>query len=109
MPYILGDLKKSPSLGESSHVTFSRMAKYSSLTVSHIFRTTTKSYRGYFCISPEVYVQSGDRYKKYVLLLEYLKLIVNCSCVQKENAKQKGIIHLVDPRTFENKAAETIF
>ena len=28
----LGDLKESPSLGESSHVMFSRMTKYSSLT-----------------------------------------------------------------------------
>ena len=42
---------------------------------------------------------------KYVLLLEYLKLIVNGSCVQKENTKQKEIIHLVDPRTLQNKAA----
>ena len=52
-----------------------------------------------------------ERWKvqKYVLLLEYLKLIVNCSCVQKENTKQKQIIHLVDPRTLQNKAAETIF
>ena len=37
----LGDLKESPSLGESSHVTFSRIYKYSSVTVLHIFRTTT--------------------------------------------------------------------
>ena len=43
--FILSDLKESPLLGESSHVTFSRMAKYSSLTVSHIFRTTARSYR----------------------------------------------------------------
>ena len=52
-----------------------------------------------------------ERWKvqKYVLLQEYLKLIVNCSCVQKENAKQKEIIHLVDLRTLQNKAAETIF
>ena len=41
--------------------------------------------------------------------LEYLKLNVNCSCVRKENTKQKEIIHLVDPRTLQNKAAETIF
>ena len=47
--------------------------------------------------------------QKYVLLLEYLKLIVNCSWVQKENTKQKEIIHLVDPRTLQNKAKETIF
>ena len=32
--------------------------------------------------------------QKYVLLLEHLKLIVNCSCVQKENTKQKEIVHL---------------
>ena len=52
-----------------------------------------------------------ERWKvqKYVLLLEYLKLIVNCSCVQKKNTKQKEIIHLVEPRTLQNKAAETIF
>ena len=60
-----GDLKESPSLGESSHMTFSRMDKYSSLTVLHIFRTTAKSYRdlSFVCISPEVYVQSGERCK----------------------------------------------
>ena len=33
----LGDLKESPSLGESSHVMFSRMAKYSSLTAFYSF------------------------------------------------------------------------
>ena len=33
----LGDLKESPSLGESSHVMFSRMAKYSSLTSFYTF------------------------------------------------------------------------
>ena len=43
---LLGDLKESPSLGESSHVTFGQMAKYSSLTVLHIFRKKAKSYRG---------------------------------------------------------------
>ena len=48
------------------------------------------------------------RYKKYVLFLKYLKLIVNCSCVQKENTEQKEIIHLVDPGTLQSKAAETI-
>ena len=41
----IGDLKESPSLEELSHVTFGRMAKYSSLTVKHIFGTTAKSYR----------------------------------------------------------------
>ena len=34
---ILGDLKESPSLGESGHMTFSRMTKYSSLILLHIF------------------------------------------------------------------------
>ena len=29
--------------------------------------------------------------------------------MQKENTKQKEIIRLVDPRTLQNKAAETIF
>ena len=46
---------------------------------------------------------------KYFLFLEYLKLNVNCLCVRKENTKQKEIIHLVDPRTLQNKAAKTIF
>ena len=41
----LDDLKESPSLRESSHVTFGRMARYSSLTVLHIFRKTVKSYQ----------------------------------------------------------------
>ena len=44
MMEVLGDLKESPSLGKSSRMTFSRTAKYSSLTVLHIFRTTVKSY-----------------------------------------------------------------
>ena len=34
---ILGDLKESPSLGESSHVMFSQMAKYSSLIAFYTF------------------------------------------------------------------------
>ena len=38
-----------------------------------------------------------------------VKFIVNCSCVQKESTKQKEIIHLVDHRTLQNKAPETIF
>ena len=29
--------------------------------------------------------------------------------MRKENTKQKEIIHLVDPRTLQNKAAEVIF
>ena len=33
----LGDLKESPSLGESSHVMFSGMAKYSSLIAFYTF------------------------------------------------------------------------
>ena len=33
----LGDLKESPSLGESCHVMFSGMAKYSSLTAFYTF------------------------------------------------------------------------
>ena len=33
----LDDLKESPSLGESSHVMFSRMARYSSLTAFYTF------------------------------------------------------------------------
>ena len=37
VPSQLGDLKESPSLGESSHVMFSRMAKYSSLTGFYTF------------------------------------------------------------------------
>ena len=41
----LSDQKKSPLLGESSQVTFSRMVKYSSLTFLHFFRATAKSYR----------------------------------------------------------------
>ena len=31
------------------------------------------------------------------------KLIVNCSCVQKEYTKQKEIFHLVDPITKQQK------
>ena len=47
--------------------------------------------------------------QKYVLLLECSKLIANCSCVQKENTQKKEIIHLVDNRTLQEKAAGTIF
>ena len=39
----LGDLKESPSLGESSHVMFSRMAKYSSLTAFYTLHFTSNS------------------------------------------------------------------
>ena len=46
-----GDLKESPSLGESSHVTFSRMTKYSSVG------------KKFACISPEGYARSSERYK----------------------------------------------
>ena len=62
---LLGDLKESPSLGESSHVTFDRMAKYSSLTVLHILRKNSQklSRKKFSCTCPEVYVQSGERYK----------------------------------------------
>ena len=47
---VLGDLKESPLLGESSRVTFSRMAKYSSVTVLHIFRTTGKAIEDKVCL-----------------------------------------------------------
>ena len=47
--------------------------------------------------------------QEYVLFLEYFKLIANCSCVQNKNKKQEEIFHLVDPRTLQNKAVETIF
>ena len=46
--------------------------------------------------------------QEYVLFLEYFKLIVNWLCMQKKNKKQRDIFHLVDPRTLQNKAAETI-
>ena len=36
--------------------------------------------------------------QEIVLFLEYFKLILICSCVQKKNKKQKEIFHLVDPR-----------
>ena len=39
----LDDLKESPSFGESSHVMFSRMARYSSVDILLIFRTAAKS------------------------------------------------------------------
>ena len=42
--YVLGDLKESSSLGESSHVMFSRMTKYSSLTAFYTF--SEQRYRG---------------------------------------------------------------
>ena len=42
---------------------------------------------------------------KYVLFPEYLKLTLNCSCVQKENTNQREIFHLVEPITLQNKAA----
>ena len=46
---------------------------------------------------------------KYVLLLKYLKLTVNCSRMQKENAKQKEIIHLVDPEPYRTKQRKQSF
>ena len=109
--YVLGDLKESPSLGESSHVMFSRMAKYSSLTAFYTFsKQQPKAIEDKVCLH-QSWSLCTERWKvqKYVLFLEYLKLNVNCSCVRKENTKQKEIIHFVDPRTLQNKAAETIF
>ena len=47
--------------------------------------------------------------RKYVLLLEYLKLIVNCSCVQKGNTKQKEVIHLVTPEPCRTKQRKQSF
>ena len=106
-----GDLKESPSLGESSHVMFSRMAKYSSLTAFYTFsEQQPKAIEDKVCLHQSWSLcTEGWKVEKYVLFLEYLKLNVNCSCVRKENTKQKEIIHLVDPRTLQNKAAETIF
>ena len=54
---------------------------------------------------PEVYV----KVQEYVLFLEYFKLIVSCSRVQKKSKKQKEIFYLVDPKTLQNKTAKTIF
>ena len=60
----LGDLKESPSLGESSHMVFSPMVGYSSLTILHFQNNSLKPSRIKFvCISPEVYIQSREKYK----------------------------------------------
>ena len=48
--FFLGDLKESPLFGESSHVTFSRLAKHSSPTVLRIFRTTEKAVMDKACL-----------------------------------------------------------
>ena len=78
--------------------------------VLHIFRTTAKSYREQSLFASALkFITERWKVQKYVLFLEFLKLNVNCSCVPKENTKQKKIIHLVSPRTLQNKAAETIF
>ena len=84
----LGDLKESPSLGESSHVTFSRMAKYSSLTILHIFRTTTKklSRIKFVCISPEVYVRVVEGTK---IFSAPRILKTNCKLFMRANGKHK--------------------
>ena len=101
----LGDLKESPPLGESSHVTFSRMAKYCSYTFSE---QQPKAFDYKVCMYKYLfYMYRAVKGSKYVLFLEYLTS--NCSCVQKEDTKQKEIFHLVDPRTLLNKAAEAIF
>ena len=47
----LGDLKESPSLGESNQVMFSRMAKYSSLTAFYTFsEQQRKAIEGKVCL-----------------------------------------------------------
>ena len=47
----------------------------------------------------------GVKVQEYVLFLEYFKLILNCSCVKKNNKKQKEIFHLVDPIILLNKSS----
>ena len=87
------------------------MAKYSSLTAFYTFsEQQPKAIEDKFCLHQSWSLcTEWWKVQKYVLFPEYLKLNVNCSCVRKENTKQKEIIHLVDPRTLQNKAAETIF
>ena len=87
------------------------MAKYFSLTAFYTFsEQQPKAIEDKVCLH-QSWSLCTERWKvqKYVLFPEYLKLNVNCSCVRKENTKQKEIIHLVDPRTLQNKAEETIF
>ena len=56
-----GDLKESPSLGESSHMTLSRMARYSSLTP--FLEQKPKANEDKVHMSSFIYVQGGERYK----------------------------------------------
>ena len=49
---LLGDLKESPSLGESSHVMFTRMAKYSSLTAFYTFSEQQPKAMGFSIFYP---------------------------------------------------------
>ena len=91
---------------------FSRMAKYSSLTAFYTF-------------SEQQPKATEDKVCKFASVLKFMYRVVKSSkicsvprifktkcklfSVRKENTKQKEIIHLVDPRTLQNKAAETIF
>ena len=81
----------SEEITESSHVMFSRMAKYSSLTAFYTFsEQQPKAIDDKVCLH-QSWSLCTERWKvqKYLLFLEYLKLNVNCSCVRKENTKQK--------------------
>ena len=40
---------------------------------------------------------------KLFTVLRIFELIVNCSCVLKENTKQKEIFHLIDPGAKQRK------
>ena len=61
-------------------------------------------------ISNQIYVQSGESYNiSDALFPEYSTTNYKlCMCAKRKH-KQIEIFHQVDPRTFQNKAAETIF
>ena len=102
----LGDLKEPPSLGESSHVTSSQIARYHSPTILHIFRTAAKRIKH---VSDPKFMHRAVKDTKICSVPRIFKVIVNCSCVQKENTKQEDIFQLIDPETKQRKQSFEFF
>ena len=107
----LGDLKESPSLGEPSHVMFSRMAKYYSLTAFYTFSEQhPKSYRGQ-SLFPSVlkFMYRAVKSTKVCSVPRIFKTKCKLFMCAKGKHKTKNNSPCWPQRTLQNKAAETIF
>ena len=91
-------------VGESSNVTFSQMARYSPLTILHIFRTTAKSYREKSLFASVLkFMCRAVKGTKICSVPRIFKTDCKLFVCAKGNTKQKEIVHLVDPDTKQRK------